>query len=93
MKIIQENNSKNGVFKAIEDGLEAGEMTYVWAGEKKMIIDHTGVQEAFNGKGVGKKLVMAAVSFARENDIKIMPLCPFAKATFDRNPEIEDVLA
>lgn len=93
MEIIQENNEKNGVFKAIENGVEAGDMTYVWAGDKKIIIDHTGVQEAFNGQGVGKKMVLAAVEFARKNDLKIMPLCPFAKATFERNADIRDVLA
>jgi len=93
MEIIQENTEKNGVFRAVENGVEAGEMTYVWAGDKKIIIDHTGVQEAFNGQGVGKKLVLAAVAFARQNDLKILPLCPFAKATFQRNADIQDVLA
>lgn len=93
MEIIQENTEKNGVFRAVENGVEAGEMTYVWAGDKKIIIDHTGVQEAFNGQGVGKKLVLASVAFARQNDLKILPLCPFAKATFQRNADIQDVLA
>lgn len=93
MEIVQENNEKNGVFKAIESGVEAGNMTYVWAGENKIIIDHTGVKEEFNGKGVGKKLLMAAVNFAREKNIKIMPLCPFAKASFEKNSEIRNVLA
>lgn len=93
MEIVQENNEKNGVFKAIESDVEAGNMTYVWAGDNKIIIDHTGVKEEFNGKGVGKKLLMAAVNFAREKNIKIMPLCPFAKASFEKNSEIRDVLA
>ncbi len=93
MEVIQENNEKNGVFKAFENGVEAGNMTYVWAGENKIIIDHTGVKEEFNGKGVGKKLLMAAVNFARDKGIKIMPLCPFAKANFEKNTDIQDVLA
>lgn len=68
-------------------------MHYVWAGEKKLIIDHTEVAEAFEGRGLGKQLVKAAVLYARANDIKIVPLCPFAKGVFDRVEEYSDVLA
>ena len=67
-------------------------MTYSMAGTDKMIIDHTEVNPEFKGQGVGKKMVLAAVDFARANNIKIMPLCPFAKATFDKNFELQDVL-
>jgi uncharacterized protein len=92
MEIIQENNEKKGVFKAIENNVEAGLMTYSWAGENKFIIDHTEVNPDFSGKGVGKQLVMKAVDYARANNLKIMPLCPFAKSVFDRVAEIRDVL-
>ena len=67
-------------------------MTYTWAGDSKFIIDHTEVSPDFNGKGVGKKLVIAAVEYARANNLKIIPLCPFAKSVFDKVEEIRDVL-
>ena len=92
MEIQQINDSKRGYFEAIEDGKEAGKMTYTWAGDSKFIIDHTEVSPDFNGKGVGKKLLMAAVEYARTNDLKIIPLCPFAKSVFDKTPDIRDVL-
>jgi predicted GNAT family acetyltransferase len=92
MTIDQTDNSKKGNFKAIEDGVEAGSLFYTWAGSNKIIIDHTEVDPKFSGKGVGKKLLMEAVKFAREKKIKILPLCPFAKSVFDKSPEIEDVL-
>jgi predicted GNAT family acetyltransferase len=41
---------------------------------------------------LGKKLVEKAVETAREKNWKIIPLCPFAKKTFDRNPQFNDVL-
>jgi len=91
VRIEKEDHGHKGRFVIYEDTQFAGEMTFTWAGESKMIIDHTGVEEAFGGKGYGKQLVMAAVSFARENDIKILPLCPFAKKVFDRNPELNDI--
>lgn len=93
MEIQQINDTKKGYFEAVEDGKEAGKMTYTWAGDSKFIIDHTEVSPDFNGKGVGKKLVMAAVEYARANDVKIIPLCPFAKSVFDKVEEIRDVLS
>jgi uncharacterized protein len=92
MEIQQINNEKKGQFEALENGLQAGVMAYVWAGPGKFIIDHTEVNQDFAGKGVGKKLVLAAVNYARENKMKILPLCPFAKSVFDKTSEIQDVL-
>ena len=60
--------------------------------KKKFIIDHTGVEAAFGGKGFGKKLVLKAVEFAREKGLKILPLCPFAKKVFNTTDELNDVL-
>ena len=92
MEIQQINDTRRGYFEAVEDGKDAGKMTYTWAGDSKFIIDHTEVSEEFNGKGVGKKLLMAAVEYARTNNLKIIPLCPFAKSVFDRTADIHDVL-
>lgn len=91
IKIEREDNGKKGRFVIYENDLLAGEMTYTWAGNSKFIIDHTGVGENYGGKGYGKKLVMAAVEFARNNHLKILPLCPFAKKVFDKDSEIRDV--
>lgn len=74
------------------DGRQLAEMTYVWAGEERIIIDHTEVSDELRGKGVGKQLVAAAVDFARARSIHIVPLCPFAKGVFRRAPEFRDVL-
>lgn len=92
MNIEQVNDEKKGWFKAVEEGKEAGLMTYVWAGPGKIIIDHTEVSPEFSGKGVGKALVLAAVDYARESKVKILPLCPFAKSVFDKNADLQDVL-
>lgn len=92
MEIIQQNSDRKGAFVAVENNEEAGLMTYSWAGEDKFIIDHTEVNPEYNGKGIGKQLVMKAVAFARENNLKIIPLCPFAKSVFDKVDEIKDVL-
>ena len=92
MEIQQFNRETKGFFKAVDNDKEAGRMTYSWAGDK-MIIDHTEVNPEFKGQGVGYKMVHAAVDYARENKIKIIPLCPFAKSVFDKKEELRDVLA
>lgn len=92
MQIQQVNDGRKGYFEATEEEKQAGKMTYTWAGDSKFIIDHTEVNEDFSGKGVGKKLLMAAIEYARTNNIKIIPLCPFAKSVFDKTEEIRDVL-
>lgn len=92
MEVQQINRENKGFFKAVSDEKEAGRMTYSWAGKERFIIDHTEVKPEFNGRGVGKQMVMAAVHYARENKLKIIPLCPFAKAMFEKNSEIRDVL-
>lgn len=93
IKVLQENGEKNGVFVAMAGGLEAGEMSYVWSGNHKFIIDHTSVYPGFRDAGVGKAMIMKAVEFARNNNLKIIPSCPFAAAIFRRYPEISDVKA
>ena len=92
-EIKHQNNEKNGVFEIYEDGVKAGEMTYPWAGTDKFIIDHTGVDEAFNGKGYAKQLIYAGVEYAREKGIKIIPLCSFAKKTIEKTLQFQDVLS
>ena len=91
VKIEREEDQRKGRFVIYDDGEFAGEMTYTWAGTTKFIIDHTGIEEAFGGKGYGKMLVMEAVAFARDKGVKILPLCPFAKAEFDKNSSFADV--
>ncbi|MCG2793972.1 MAG: N-acetyltransferase [Weeksellaceae bacterium] len=93
IEVKQSNSEKKGEFIATIDGAKAGLMTYSWAGENQFIINHTEVEPQFNGKGVGKEMLYKAVEFARENNLKIVPLCPFAKAMFQKTEEIRDVLA
>ncbi len=92
MEVKQKDNSKKGMFFIEQDGKAVAEMTYVWAGTGKIIINHTEVNEILKGQGAGKQMLSKAVEFAREKGLKIVPLCPFAKSVFDKTPEYGDVL-
>ena len=50
------------------------------------------VMESLKGKKVGHELVETAVNYARNQGIKIIPLCPFARSLFSKRKEWEDVL-
>lgn len=71
----------------MEDGQELGEMTYSVAGADKIIIDHTEGFPGSEGRGVGLKLLDAAIAHARERKLRILPLCPFAKKMMDRRKD------
>ena len=92
MVVQQEDNGKKGEFFVEVKGSREAIMTYTWAGENKIIIDHTEVGDSLRGKRVGYKLVEASVDFARNKGVKILPLCPFAKAVFDKVSDYKDVL-
>lgn len=92
MEIKHKSEGNKGRFYIEENHEIIAEMTYVWAGDTRIIIDHTEVDSSLKGQGIGKKLVAEAVQFAREKGIKIMPLCPFAQAVFDKEKEFSDVL-
>lgn len=93
MKIEHLKNDRGGEFVIQDNGNRVAEMSYTNAGDEKIIIAHTFVEDAFRGENIGKDLVLEGVKFARENNKKIDPVCPFAKAEFDKNPDYSDVLA
>lgn len=89
---FEESGSKGRYFIRTATGEEA-EMTFSKLGDTQIIIDHTGVPDAFRGQGAGLRLVKRAVEDARAAGKKIIPLCPFAAAQFRRHhDEWADVL-
>lgn len=71
-----------------------GLLEYAYKGSDRhtMVILHAEVHESLRGTGSGRQLVIAAVDWARAHDLKIIPLCPFAKSVFQRDPTLHDVL-
>ena len=92
MEIELKKDENKGFALATENGKTAGKMTYSIASDDFIIIDHTEVEPDFKGKGVGKQLLYKIVEMAREKNLKILPLCPFANALFQKTPDIKDVL-
>ncbi|HTF03926.1 MAG TPA: GNAT family N-acetyltransferase [Bacteroidia bacterium] len=92
MLVQQTDTETKGKFFIEENGIRVATMTYTHAGPGKIIIDHTEVDSSQEGKGLGKLLVKAGVDYARANNLKILPLCPYAKKVMERAEEYQDVL-
>ncbi|MFH1119043.1 MAG: GNAT family N-acetyltransferase [Bacteroidota bacterium] len=90
---IFETEANGMAFIGGNDGQEnLAEMTWIKESNDFIIIDHTMVSESLKGMGIGRKLLDRIVEMAREHNLKIRPLCPFVKITFDRVPEFRDLL-
>ncbi len=73
-------------------GMPDAVMTFSRAGEHILIIDHTFVPKELGGRGIGKALVEYMVADVRERGLKVVPLCPFTRATLEKHPEWQDIL-
>ena len=91
MLIQQKDNAQQGSFYIKDGDTVTAEMDYIWKGQL-MVVVHTEVDNSLAGKGIGKQLVQHAVEYAREKQIKIHPVCSFAKAVFEKVKDYQDVL-
>ncbi|PWT74997.1 MAG: GNAT family N-acetyltransferase [Bacteroidetes bacterium] len=92
MVIQHKQVDKKGLFYVGQEGAIAAELAYSINHAGNMVIEHTEVDESLKGKHVGHELVETAVNYARNQGIKIIPICPFARSLFLKKKEWEDVL-
>ena len=85
------NNQAEGQYELEIDGQLA-----IAAYERRdgaLVFTHTQVPEALEGEGVGSRLISAALQDARDQGLKVIPLCEFVAAYIERHPEEQDLLA
>jgi predicted GNAT family acetyltransferase len=58
-----------------------------------MVLIHTEVDRAYEGKGLGSRLIAWALRDIRSRGLKLYPLCPFVRAYLERHPEDRDLVA
>ncbi|OPC23962.1 acetyltransferase [Elizabethkingia anophelis] len=80
------NTNQQGEIQLFSDDRKAGKMD-VSVAEGKLTVYHTEVNPEYEGRGFAKLLLEKLVSYARENNLKIVPLCPYVHAQFKRHPE------
>jgi uncharacterized protein len=73
------------------DGAKKGEMLIQRSGDS-LTVYHTEVDAEESGKGYAKELLTELVRYAGQENLKIVPLCPYVLAQFKRHPaEYADV--
>lgn len=66
-------------------------ITYFYKEDNIIVIDHTFVSPELRGQSVAGKLLNSVVTFAKENNLKIIPVCSYAVKKMMR-PGYEDIL-
>ena len=77
-------------FEATVDGKVAFSK-YLLVGEK-FIVEHTEVPVELENKGLASRIVRTALDYARAQNLRVMPLCPFTAAFIHRHPEYQDLV-
>lgn len=86
-----QHNAAASCFEATVDGHRA-ECAYRRAGGV-LILHHTAVPAALQGRGVAAALVAQALAWARQEGLKVQPSCSYVAAYMRRHPETQDLLA
>jgi hypothetical protein len=83
---LKVNEKGDGTFYIMDGAEQLGEMVISLSG-KNLTVYHTEVDAKAEGKGLAKKMLNAMVDYARKNNLKVIPLCPYVHAQFKRHPE------
>lgn len=59
---------------------------------KGLALTHTEIDDAFEGQGLGSKLVAATLDDLRARGIEVLPICPFVKSYIERHREYVDLV-
>ncbi|WP_125770425.1 GNAT family N-acetyltransferase [Companilactobacillus furfuricola] len=76
-----------------DTGKEIGEITYSTVKDGVIAIDHTRVDDTYQGHGLAGKLLNSLLDYADLKSLKVVPVCEYAKAAFKKRPEIRFLLA
>ena len=86
--VFEESLNRSAAYK---NGNLIGECEFV-VNDNKWNIVHTGVRPAFEGQGIARRLLNKVVEQARIRNMKIVPICSYAKKVMERKEEYKDVL-
>lgn len=82
--ITHEPGKPRGRFVAYSDGVEVGEMTYTFAGERSLAFDHTFVDPSMRGQNVARQLYDQAKLFCTTFEYTMIPVCSYVEAQMKR---------
>lgn len=92
ISITIEDDGRHGHYVGKVAGIDAeAEITFTHRGPDLISADHTGAPDALKGTGVAAALVDFLVADARQRGFKIIPICPYVRARYEKHPDWQDV--
>ncbi|MDE2363988.1 MAG: N-acetyltransferase [Hyphomicrobiales bacterium] len=91
--VTKEIAPHGGRYVATVEGLaDEAELTFTQRGPNLISADHTGAPDSLKGTGAARALVDFMIADARRTGFKIIPICPYVRAQYAKNPEWRDVM-
>ncbi|WP_353778795.1 N-acetyltransferase [Winogradskyella sp. 3972H.M.0a.05] len=91
MELVVRDNPEKKRYEANVDG-EFAIIEYIKA-KDTIYLTHTEVPKSMEGKGIGSRLVVAALEDIERQNLMLAPLCPFVAAYIKRHPEWKRILS
>ncbi|HVH72973.1 MAG TPA: GNAT family N-acetyltransferase [Candidatus Dormibacteraeota bacterium] len=85
------HNEEARRFEAAVDGL-LSLITYSRFPDRIVLL-HTEVPPPLVRKGIAAKLMRTALDFARANQLRVVPLCPYASSFLGKHREFQDLVS
>lgn len=90
IKVI--HNQKESRFETHIGG-QIALVDYIDNGNNCLSITHTEVPKNLEGNGIAGVLTKTILDYARENNYKVRPICPYTAIYIQRHPEYADIVA
>ena len=68
-------------------------LEYRRLGDKLIALNHTGVPETIEGRGVAAALAKHALDDARKKGVLVLPFCPYVAVFIRRHPDYMEVVS
>ena len=91
--ITKEDDGRHGRYVAKVFGIDdEAELTFTQRGPGLVSVDHTGAPDSMKGTGAAAALVDFLIADARSADFRIIPICPYVRARYEKHPDWQDVM-
>ena len=84
------HNAEAGRFEVKKNG-QLAVLEYQQA-DGTIIFTETRVPEVLGGQGIGSRLAVAGLDYARSQSLAVVPLCSFMARFIQKHPEYQDLM-
>ena len=88
-KIEVTQNEAEQRFETWIDGY-LSKLDYIQDG-KNFVITHVGVSPELRGQGIAGKIVQVGLEYAKEESLRVVPMCSYAAAYIRKHPEYAEL--